>query len=33
VEKSPSHPGRKSFTNKDIPGGISAMILDQTDKK
>ncbi len=33
AEKSPSHPGRKSCTNKDIAGGISAMILDHTDKK
>ncbi len=32
-EKSPSHPGRKSCTNKDIAGGISAMMLDHTDKK
>jgi hypothetical protein len=33
AEKSPSHPGRKSCTNKDIAGGICAMILDHMDKK
>ena len=32
VKKSPSYPGRKSCTNKDITGGISAMILDHTDR-
>ncbi len=32
AEKSSPHPGRKSCTNQDIAGGISAMILDHTDR-
>ncbi len=32
MEKSPPHPGMKSCTSKDITGGISAMILDHTDR-
>ncbi len=32
AEKSPPHPGIKSCTNKDIARGISAMILDHTDR-
>ncbi len=32
AEKSPPHPGMKSCTSKDIAKGISAMILDHTDR-
>ncbi len=32
AEKSPPQPGMKSCTSKDIAGGISAMILDHTDR-
>jgi hypothetical protein len=32
MEKSPSQPGMKSLTSKDIARGISAMILDHTDR-